>query len=200
MIQPVKKALGGDPEAIQTRAVLTKYRAQLSAAVADATARAAKRYDSIRLGVVGLGWVGLGWVGLGWVGLGWVGLGWVGLGWVGLGWFGMRTVRYGTLRYGSVRSAENCIPGIYSYTVVAGESPTYILDEDTQPVIRAIGVSHTHLANMSFDKIFDLTAGIYFHFYDIYIEGEKCDVCARHSRNFERSGRCRVLLLTETKN
>ena len=24
-----------------------------------------------------------------------------------------------------------------------GESPTYILNEDTQPVIRAIGVSHT---------------------------------------------------------
>eukprot|EP00904_Undaria_pinnatifida_P014001 jgi/Undpi1/9731/HiC_scaffold_27.g12187.m1 len=42
VIQPVKKALGGDPEAIQTRAVLTKYRAQLSAAVADAAARAAK--------------------------------------------------------------------------------------------------------------------------------------------------------------
>ena len=28
----------------------------------------------------------------------------------------------------------------------------------TQPVLRAIGVSHTQLAQMSFDKIFDLTA------------------------------------------
>ena len=33
--------------------------------------------------------------------------------------------------------------------------------EDTQPVIRAIGV----LAKMSFDKIFDLTAGVYYNFY-----------------------------------
>ena len=28
----------------------------------------------------------------------------------------------------------------------------------THPVIRAIGVSHTQLAKMSFDQIFDLTA------------------------------------------
>ena len=27
---------------------------------------------------------------------------------------------------------------------------------------------HTQLANMSFDKIFDLTAGVYFHFYNIW--------------------------------
>ena len=26
---------------------------------------------------------------------------------------------------------------------------------------------HTQLAKMSFDKIFDLTAGVYFHFYNI---------------------------------
>ena len=38
----------------------------------------------------------------------------------------------------------------------------------TQPVIRAIGVSRTQLAKMSFDKIFDLTAGVYFNFYNIF--------------------------------
>ena len=27
---------------------------------------------------------------------------------------------------------------------------------------------HTHLAKMSFDKIFDLTAGVYFNFYNIH--------------------------------
>ena len=30
-----------------------------------------------------------------------------------------------------------------SYIELQGESPTYILNEDTQPAIRAIGVSHT---------------------------------------------------------
>ena len=44
----------------------------------------------------------------------------------------------------------------------------YILNEDTQPVIRAIGVSHTELAKMSFDQIFDRTeAGMYFNFFII---------------------------------
>ena len=40
--------------------------------------------------------------------------------------------------------------GVYFYFV-------YIC-EDTQPVIRAIGVSRRHFAKMSFGKIFDLTA------------------------------------------
>ena len=62
-----------------------------------------------------------------------------------------------------------------------GESPIYILNEDRQPVIRAIRVSHTackdefrrnlryhtQLAKMSSDKIFDLTAGVYYNFYNI---------------------------------
>ena len=39
-------------------------------------------------------------------------------------------------------------------------SSTCILNEDTQPAIRAIGVSHTAVAKMSVDKIFDLTAGV----------------------------------------
>ena len=39
-----------------------------------------------------------------------------------------------------------------------------MLNEDTHPVIRAIGVSQ--LAKMSFDEIFDLTAGVYVHFYE----------------------------------
>ena len=42
----MKKVLGGDPEAIQAGAVLTKYKGQLSAAVADAAVRATKRYDA----------------------------------------------------------------------------------------------------------------------------------------------------------
>ena len=38
----------------------------------------------------------------------------------------------------------------------------------THPVvIRAIGVSHTACKDESFDKIFDLTAGVYFYFYSI---------------------------------
>ena len=41
-----------------------------------------------------------------------------------------------------------------------GESPTYILNEDTQPVMRAIRESHTAC------KIYDLTAGVYFKFYN----------------------------------
>ena len=45
-----------------------------------------------------------------------------------------------------------------------GKPPTYILNEDTQAIIRAIGVSHTQLAKMSFGKIFDFTAGVYFYF------------------------------------
>ena len=44
-----------------------------------------------------------------------------------------------------------------------GESPTYILNEDTQPVIRATGVSHT-ACKYEFRQIFCLTAGLYFHF------------------------------------
>ena len=54
--------------------------------------------------------------------------------------------------------------------------PTYILNEDTQPVIRAIGVSHT-VAKMSFDKTFDLTAGVYFNFHDIYELHHMCRMC-----------------------
>ena len=38
------------------------------------------------------------------------------------------------------------------------EKKKKILNEDTQPVIRAIGVSHTY---MSFDTFFDLTAGVF---------------------------------------
>ena len=62
------------------------------------------------------------------------------------------------------------------------ESPTYILNEDTQPVIRAMESYRTQLAKMSFDKIFHLTAGVYFYFIIIvglYIvvvrEGEQDD-------------------------
>ena len=37
--------------------------------------------------------------------------------------------------------------------------------QQQQPVLRAIGVSHTQLAKMTFDKLFDLTAGVNFYFY-----------------------------------
>lgn len=40
-ILPVKKALGGDPEVAEARESLTKYKAKLSAAVAEAAAAAA---------------------------------------------------------------------------------------------------------------------------------------------------------------
>ena len=48
--------------------------------------------------------------------------------------------------------------------LLEGESPTYILNQDTQPVIYARSEYHTQLAKMSFDKIFDLAAGVYFRF------------------------------------
>ena len=47
-------------------------------------------------------------------------------------------------------------------------SPTYILNEDTQSVIRAIGVSHTACKDEFRRKVFDLTAGVYFYFYNMY--------------------------------
>ena len=65
------------------------------------------------------------------------------------------------------------LPNITLLTLIAtlqlqGESPTCILNEDTQPVIRAIGVSHTACKlKTSFDKIFDLTAGVYFYVFNI---------------------------------
>ena len=37
----------------------------------------------------------------------------------------------------------NIPPVMIGTLYLQGESPTYILNEDTQPVIRAIGVSHT---------------------------------------------------------
>lgn len=44
MLLPMKKALGGDPEVVEARARLTKYKATLSSAVAEAAAAAATRY------------------------------------------------------------------------------------------------------------------------------------------------------------
>ena len=32
---------------------------------------------------------------------------------------------------------------------------------------------HTQLAKMSFDEIFDLTAGVYFNFYNMYVAGSE---------------------------
>ena len=43
----------------------------------------------------------------------------------------------------SRNSVLQCDIIVFSFFIIIGESPTYILDEDTQPVIRAIGVSHT---------------------------------------------------------
>lgn len=40
---PVKKALGADPEAMEARESLTKYKAKLAAAVVEAAATAATR-------------------------------------------------------------------------------------------------------------------------------------------------------------
>ena len=51
--------------------------------------------------------------------------------------------------------------------VLRGVADLY-LNEDTHPVIRALGVSHT-ACNMSFDEIFDLTAGVYFTFMIRYV-------------------------------
>ena len=62
------------------------------------------------------------------------------------------------------------IPGT-SYTTACssnsqGESPTYILGEDTHPE-HTRSEYHTQLAKMSFDKIFDITAGVHLNFYII---------------------------------
>ncbi|CAM9255079.1 unnamed protein product, partial [Scytosiphon promiscuus] len=45
VMQPVKKALGADPEVVEARARLTKYKASLSSAVAEAAATAATRRE-----------------------------------------------------------------------------------------------------------------------------------------------------------
>ena len=45
------------------------------------------------------------------------------------------------------------------------------LDEDTQRVIRAIGVSHTACQDEFRQNIFDLTALVYLHFSNICIHG-----------------------------
>ena len=60
-----------------------------------------------------------------------------------------------------------------------GESPTHILNEDTHPVIRAIGVLITHsLQKTSFDEIFDLTAGVFSNFLQCcYRENVLIDGC-----------------------
>ena len=47
-----------------------------------------------------------------------------------------------------------------------GESPTYILNEDTHPVIRAIGVSHTS-CKYKFRQNLRSPAGVYFNFHYI---------------------------------
>ena len=54
-----------------------------------------------------------------------------------------------------------------------GESPTYILNEDTQPVIRAIGVSHTACKDEFRQNLrsHSCTAGVYFNFYIPYTTG-----------------------------
>ena len=39
----------------------------------------------------------------------------------------------------------------------------------THNSLRARSEYHTQLAKMSFDETFDLTAGVYFHFYNIFI-------------------------------
>ena len=49
-----------------------------------------------------------------------------------------------------------------------GESPTYILNEDTQPVIRAIGVSHTTCKDKFRQNIRSPSWSVYF-FYNIYL-------------------------------
>ena len=48
---------------------------------------------------------------------------------------------------------------------------TYILNEDTQPVIRAIGVSHTACTDDFRRRNLDLTAGVYFYFIIKHAEG-----------------------------
>ncbi|CAM9225142.1 unnamed protein product, partial [Hapterophycus canaliculatus] len=45
VLLPVKKALGADPEVVEARARLTKYKATLSSAVAEASATAATRRE-----------------------------------------------------------------------------------------------------------------------------------------------------------
>ena len=50
-----------------------------------------------------------------------------------------------------------------SMIMLQGESATYILNEDTQPVKRAIGVSHI-VCKDEFRQNLDLTSGVYFAF------------------------------------
>ena len=59
----------------------------------------------------------------------------------------------------------------YTYVVCMYRLPIYILNEDKHPVSNTRDRSHTQLAKMSFDKIFDLTAGSVFLFLYYVIPG-----------------------------
>ena len=48
-----------------------------------------------------------------------------------------------------------------------GESPTLSLIRTHLLIVYARWEYHAQLAKMSFDEMFDLTAGVYFYFYDV---------------------------------
>ena len=74
---------------------------------------------------------------------------------------------------------------------VQGESPTYLLTENTHPVIRATEVSHTACKDeFRRNLIFDLPGGVYFYFYN---NGSRrhfalvCLLALSHSGRHERT-------------
>ena len=54
------------------------------------------------------------------------------------------------------------------YTYMQGESPTYILNEDTQLVIRAVGVSHTACKDEFRQDIRSHSWSVFSLFYNIF--------------------------------
>ena len=56
----------------------------------------------------------------------------------------------------------------HTYNAIFGLIQSGLIQHSATTTTYARSEYHTELAKMSFDKIFDLTAGVYFNFYNIY--------------------------------
>ena len=70
-----------------------------------------------------------------------------------------------------------------------GVAELYVIHEDIRPPQRARSEYHTQLAKMSFDEIFDLTAGVHFYFIFKYRNKAIMQVSAMKVRREET---CRI--------
>ena len=65
-----------------------------------------------------------------------------------------------------------------------GEGRERITKPERIILVRRLFFFHTQLAKMSFDKIFDLIAGVYLYFYNILFSGVGCCSCLRYTRYY----------------